>query len=363
MKQKKFLALGMATVMAFSSTMMVLADDATDAENATGTVTVSGGLEGYASTDKFVVTLPTTDEIKLKLDPQELLLATQSSAKVDENAMATGYGKKVLFASGDDYVTTSPDIAVVNKSTYAVDVSVNATLSGLKDTSKGYDIKVKDSSVEDFDFGTDTAIAMTLTPSTATSTNGKLSSKTAVSADVKQLTDATAGVTVTETLEPISTLSDAYAFSKGDSGYSYALKSDVSAVAFNAVSFNLSGSVNISTKADWTKFNENSGAITLKLTYSVKKHTDAYTSTTALSSTNRKIEFTNLPADETVTSMVVVSNFAPTGVAWTAGNQYTVTGSGTSLVYTVNAAPITNNVGGTLTITYKSGHTDIISIN
>ena len=98
MKQKKVLAMSMATIMAFASTGMVFADDVTDASKATGSVDGTGTIEGYAETDVFTVTLPTTKKVDFKIDPQELLKAISSSDTLDGTAFSTptdGYGKTV----------------------------------------------------------------------------------------------------------------------------------------------------------------------------------------------------------------------------------------------------------------------------
>lgn len=275
MKQKKVLAMSMATIMAFASTGMVFADDVTDASKATGSVEGNGSIEGYADTDVFTVTLPTTSTINFKIDPQELLKATNSSDTIDTVAFGsadTGYGKKVLF-QGDPttaYTSTSADIAVVNKSTFDVDVNINAKVTGLtkEDDSKGYSIALTDS---DDNFGSDTAMTLALTPTTYTLTDTTASNQQAGSATY--LTDAEEGVTLTTTVAKSDNVKDAYTFDKSSGSYKYQLQADVSSIPFKAVKFNLAGTVN--TTANWKNFSEDSSkALKVALTYSVTKHVD-----------------------------------------------------------------------------------------
>lgn len=276
MKQKKVLAMSMATIMAFASTGMVFAADTTDVSKATGSVNGNGTIEGYADTDVFTVTLPTTDTINFKIDPQELLKATNSTDTIDTTAFgsaADGYGKKVLFqdkTTTTAYTSTSADIAVVNKSTFDVDVNINAKVTGLtkEDASNGYSIALTDS---DDNFGSDTAMTLALTPTTYTVTNDAASAEQA--GEATYLTDAEEGVTLTTTVAKSDKVKDAYTFDKSSGSYKYQLNADVSTIPFKAVKFNLAGTVN--TTANWKNFSEDtSKALTVALTYSVTKHAD-----------------------------------------------------------------------------------------
>lgn len=275
MKQKKVLAMSMATIMAFASTGMVFAEDVTDASKATGSVDGTGTIEGYADTDVFTVTLPTTNAINFKIDPQELLKATNSTDTIDTVAFGSasdGYGKKVLFQGNPTtaYTSTSADIAVVNKSTFDVDVNINAKVTGLtkEDDSNGYSIALTDS---DDNFGSDTAMTLALTPTTYTLTDTTASNEQAGSATY--LTDAEEGVTLTTTVAKSDSVKDAYTFDKSSGSYKYQLKSDVASIPFKAVKFNLAGTVN--TTANWKNFSEDSSkALKVALTYSVTKHVD-----------------------------------------------------------------------------------------
>lgn len=275
MKLRKFMALGLVALLTMSQTIMAFATDTTDPELATGNTSGDGSLEGYVDTDVFTVTLPTAPTVDFKLDPQELLLVSAPAATLDGSVLATGYGNKILFADQTNYTTESASLDIVNKSTFSVDVTVNAKLSGLtkEDETNPYDIKVLDSTAEAFEFGDDTAIAMNLTTSAATSTNGTIAPVDPAVETTTALTDAADGVTVVSTVDSIDDIDTAYEIKYADSVYSYGLKDDVSAVPFKAVSLSLSGTLN--DKADWTNFSKDADpSLRVDITYSVAKHVD-----------------------------------------------------------------------------------------
>ena len=257
MKQKRVLAMSMATIMAFASTGMVFAEDVTDAAKATGSVDGTGTIEGYTETDVFTVTLPTTKKVNFKIDPQELLKAVSSSDTLDGTAFSVataGYGKTVLFqdeTSATKFTTKSADISVVNKSTFDVDVDVTAKVTGLtKEGENGYSIALMDKDAEDFAFGTATALTLSLTPTNYVLTDTVSSDDTAGTATA--LTNAESGVSTKVTIQKSDKVTDAYEFVSESGSYKYKLKADVSTIPFKAVKFNLAGTVN--TDADWTNF-------------------------------------------------------------------------------------------------------------
>lgn len=262
MRTKKLLALGMAAVMMLSSAVTVFAD-VDDPSDAHGTISGDGTLEGYVDKDVFTVTLPTTTDVDFKLDPQELMKAASVAATLDDASLSAGYGSTALFTvSTNKYASKSNDITVVNKSTFPVAVTINATLSGLSASANGYayDIAVTDeASLTD---NTNTAIAMKITE-----TDSSLSAN-----DYAFAADGT--VEITSTVDPIANIEDAYKVTVSANGtYLYGLKSagelaDAS-VSFNSVTYNLSGKVN--TEADWSDFNELDGSLAVEITYSIDK--------------------------------------------------------------------------------------------
>lgn len=358
MKTRKILAFGMATMLTLSSTVMAFAADETT-DPASGSVNGSGSLEGYVDKEVFTVTLPTTADVNFKLDPQELLLATSSSAQLDNAALAAGYGDKVLFVDSTNYLSKSKDITVVNKSTFDVDVEVNAKLSGLtKDGDGGYAIQVMDASADDFDFGTDTAITMALTPSTNTITGTQ--EGTAVAGTATYLTDATAGVTVKETVAVSDDVDDAYKVTGTSGSYSYGIDATAAAtVAFNEVVFNLSGTVN--TAADWTNFSKDSAAaLAVQVTYKVTKHVDG---PQVSMDANGKITISNLTADKNIigyanitmtaddTSYALASSTSTfDGTNWTADG-------GTAVFQLTNKYAVWNGKTVTVTVALTDGTT------
>lgn len=350
MKQRKLLAMGMATLMAMSSTVMAVAADETS-QPATGKVDIDGTLEGYVDLDVFTVTLPTTNTMAFKIDPQGLLFSTigSSNLKVGDSEDAVSaptdktYAENILFKStkagaGDnDYVTKSAPITIVNKSTFAVDVTVEAKLSGLTKTGEnGYDVKVVDpSAVEDgktFKFGDETAIYMSLTPTPGTIADTTITAGTPAAASY--LTSDAKGVKIVNTVDPVDdALDTVYDIKKGGDGkYTCTIKADVSSIDFKEVSYTLSGKVN--TAADWTNFSKDETAkLSVAVTYSVSKHSDAPASplsVSTISTANNSFTFT-LPEGATAIKSMVASKVAGGTVTLTtthyklSGNTVTIT--------------------------------------
>ena len=321
MKQKRVLAMSMATIMAFASTGMVFAEDVTDAAKATGSVDGTGTIEGYTETDVFTVTLPTTKKVNFKIDPQELLKAVSSSDTLDGTAFSAataGYGKTVLFqdeTSATKFTTKSADISVVNKSTFDVDVDVTAKVTGL---TKGYSIALMDKDAEDFAFGTATALTLSLTPTNYVLTDTVSSDDTAGTATA--LTNAESGVSTKVTIQKSDKVTDAYEFVSESGSYKYKLKADVSTIPFKAVKFNLAGTVN--TDADWTNFSKDtSSALKVDLTYSVSKHVEVTTPVFTAGTTKGTINYTSGSGDTALASIVSIK-MTNRGTAYDGFNAY-----------------------------------------
>ncbi|MFQ9192864.1 MAG: hypothetical protein ACLR6A_00540 [Candidatus Gastranaerophilaceae bacterium] len=325
MKQKRVLAMSMATIMAFASTGMVFAEDVTDAAKATGSVDGTGTIEGYTETDVFTVTLPTTKKVNFKIDPQELLKAVSSSDTLDGiafSAATAGYGKTVLFqdeTSATKFTTKSADISVVNKSTFDVDVDVTAKVTGLtKEGENGYSIALMDKDAEDFAFGTATALTLSLTPTNYVLTDTVSSDDTAGTATA--LTNAESGVSTKVTIQKSDKVTDAYEFVSESGSYKYKLKADVSTIPFKAVKFNLAGTVN--TDADWTNFSKDtSSALKVDLTYSVSKHVEVTTPVFTAGTTKGTINYTSGSGDTALASIVSIK-MTNRGTAYDGFNAY-----------------------------------------
>jgi len=366
MKKRKLLSLGMAALLVISSTFAAFAEEATSAP-ATGTIEGSGSLEGFVDKDVFVVTLPTTPNADFKIDPQELLLATKGSSnlKLDGSDMVAGYGDDILFI-GDgagNYLSESKNISIVNKSTFAVDVSVGAKLTGLtkandSDGKGGYTIDVigKDAS-----FATNTAIKMKLT---ATLTNGDGTEYVLTDGDGNEidttvyLDNSTAGVTNTVKLDATADLTKAYEYKKSEQGvYSYGLKADLSQAKFNTATFNLSGTVNAT--ADWTNFSKDSSAdLSVTITYSIAKagegtgsgggeevtYETAYQVTTSSSTGDTLIGIANVASNGQITTASKIANVK--------NNDETVAYSHHSTKYCIKIAKANWSAGDVITFEY-----------
>ncbi len=311
MKLKKFIALGMAGLLTMSCATVALAADVTDPSAATGNVTGEGDLEGYVDKNVFTVTLPTVTTVQFVLDPQELILATlpeSSAPELDGAAFATGYADKILFKDGTNYKTKSSDITVVNKSTFDVDVTIGAKITGLTKTGDGgYDVKVVAS---DADFGSDTAISMALTPSTNTLTGTTEGTPTAGTPVALDGTDA--GITTVSKVAVSTDVDNAYEVTKSGDAYSYSMKADVSGVAFNEVTFNLSGKLNKT--ADWTNFNKDTTAkLSVGITYSVAKHVDNAAPTFTAGTGRGTIDYTKGAGNDGLASIKSITMVTPGG--------------------------------------------------
>lgn len=301
MRNKKLLALGMASLMMVSSISTVFAADATDAASATGSIEGNGGIVGFIDKDVFTVSLPTVANIDFTIDPQELLLVGTPDATLDGSQIATGYADKVLFKDTTNYLTKTKDITIVNKSTYDVDVTLDVSVTGLtKDGDDPYTINLVDTSADGYEAGTNADMSLTVTPTTGTSTDG--GDVTGSAGTAVAITDA-AGTSIKTTIAAISDIEDAYEVKYASQTYSYGLKDDVSTVAFNAVAYNLSGTVN--TAADWTNFNKDTAkALKATIAYTVDKHEDG--PKVVMDSTG-KITISNLTAAQNVANYASVS--------------------------------------------------------
>lgn len=263
-KTKKLVALGLVAAMVMSSSVATFAAQATEAP-VNGEASGDGSLEGYVDKNVFTVDVPADQTIDFKLDPQELLLATNSTAKIDGKAMTKGYGANVLFTDGSDFTTESKGYTVVNLSTMPVSVEATAKLTNLTGGTgdDAYDVKV----VEDVADATTTAISMKLTPSTGTQKGTTFT--TGPAATAISLTDAASGVAITNTVPAIDNLDAAYEVTGTTGSYQYKLKTDVNAVTFEAITFNLSGEVK--TDADWASFNKSSTPLKVEVVYTIDK--------------------------------------------------------------------------------------------
>lgn len=250
---KTRIALMLAVIMVMGSCLTSYA-----AETASGSVTGSGELEGTVSTDVWNVVLPATvsgdTTYDFILDPEGLIAETEA-AKYNGKVFTGDTGLFFANASGNDvsgYSNTSDQKTIVNKSSYAVDITITATVSGT-DVS-GSDTPLAINETGSFVSDNDNSVYLALTDGTQTQSVKK----------------ATKVATMTST---VSGAPDVYEYvydvTAGD--YAYVLKQDASGNDFQDYSFNLTGACNKS--ADWSDFEE--AAPIVEIVYSVQKHADA----------------------------------------------------------------------------------------
>lgn len=303
MRNKKLLALGMASLMVMSSTCVAFADDTTT-NPAGDTITGNGSIEGYIVQDVFTVTLPTVTNVSFKMDPQELLRLSGSSTTIDGTAAsdmdADSYGSKVLFEKDSNLLTSSEDITIVNKSSYDVDVKVDISFTGLsKDGEDGYTIGIVDKNADDYTAGTNTDIYMSLTTTSGTLLNTTETKDTA-NATTKAIGSATYSATTTIGAAPEA----AFEVTGTDKdSYKYTLIGDTSAITFNQVTYNLSGDLNVA--ADWTNFNaDDAAALGFTFVYSVDKHVNGLSDGDTV----------NVASGETTKTLTIAGDSAPVSI-------------------------------------------------
>lgn len=131
---KKLVAMTLAGAMALAP-MTAFAADTTQAP-ASDSTTGTGSVEDWVDTDVFCVVLPTTtgNEFNFILDPQDLITKTSGakySGKTFDSSAKGLYFANVAGSPAKDYSGTSDKLKVINKSTGDVDVSLEATVTGL----------------------------------------------------------------------------------------------------------------------------------------------------------------------------------------------------------------------------------------
>ena len=234
--KKRLLALTLAATMVMGSSATAFADE--------GSQTGTGDIEGIVNTDVFSVALPTaTDETySFILDPQGLIEATESAAY----SGATFEGDNLYFKTSDStYGDTSAVLTAVNKSSFGVDISLKATLTG-------YDGLTVASSADDATSDTeDPAIylaikkeAGTVAHDATTPYSIDLTYSATSEAIVESEGVAAANVTMALAAPAADTNSkSAYVYSYAGDEYSYELNNAWEG-EFNGVAFALTGAIN-----------------------------------------------------------------------------------------------------------------------
>ncbi len=302
MKFKKIMATTLSMAMIIGSSMSVLAEEAATSGETTGT----GEVEGYVTTDVFSFILPTdtNNAFNFILDPQGLIAATEQAAysgKTFED------GATLFFANSDgdtNYSSASDEFTITNKSSMAIDVSVNATLTGID----GITMASSDAFTAD-----DTTASMYLALVSGETENALTSS----------------GASLTGTID--ATDESAFEYTYADGAYSYGLKADTSEITFGTYTFNMVGACN--QYGDWSELTE--AAPTVGVVWSVAEHVD----NAAPSIATKEYELT-ADTPVTVNMSFGAGELAATGVA---SVSYTLSGSTGSLagLYTIEGNILT----------------------
>lgn len=151
MRTKRFLSVVLSAAMIAGSSVTALAATETTSP-AHGTLTGKGSMEGIVDLDVFRVDVPTTPasgatDLDFIMDPQELIKATDGKRYLSTNTANTSgisVNSKSDIEMGTVYFVTSDNatgatklsqksktLEIVNKSSTAVDVSVNAVINSL----------------------------------------------------------------------------------------------------------------------------------------------------------------------------------------------------------------------------------------
>lgn len=254
---KRMTAMMMAAAM-MSTPVVSMAADVTEQSSASGGVTAEGELKDYVNKEAFRVVLPTqTGTQEFILDPQGLLNIA------DDDTFSIGKGAVYFENTGDIYSNTSDPFVILNKSSYAVDVSfaVDVTLP------TGVSFAAEES---DLDTATTPMVYLTMKEAGGTDvvlTSGPNAYPVQQAAAVPEASGSDKGYEIKNTGSSI----DDYAFTYGLSeGFA---DSDVKPEGKK--SFTLTGACDQT--ADWSavKGLESGNKVTASITWKVEKHEEA----------------------------------------------------------------------------------------
>lgn len=315
-KFKKYMAVTLATVLTLSTSVMALAG-----------ITGEGGLEGTVDTDVYSVILPTeadnVADLDFILDPEQLIANTDAEKY---GGVEFEEGATLFFANGvsdnTTYSSKSDDLTVVNKSTFDVDVTVSATVTGADDITL----------TDDSTFADDTSASVYL----------------ALVDDENEVAITSSGASIKTQVDKAPAGAYEYSWSE-EKGYEYKLSVSANDMEFPEYSFNLTGASN--SAGDWSELEEI--APTVEVTWEIKEHKDnAAPSIATTAVTYSKANGVNISVDlgggelgaTGITSVDTVA--AGKKYPWTTG--YTLTGS--TLKFDSTAAINTLAVGQSRTV-------------
>ena len=248
---KKLMAFAMVAVM-MANPMSALAAQTTTEETTTpakGSADASGNVEDFVDTTIFKVVLPTSADgvFNFKMDPQGLIAKTSGEAlegATYEDDATVLFNTASADAASGDWKSKSKYIEVLNRGTVAVNVSVEATVTGLS--------TIKMASSDSFTSG-DAAVPELYLAFTA---SGDASGDAMENKGKSPVAILTTNEKTSATINAVLPAADAslyeFTWASGD-GYSYDLTSGNAsgdASTFPDYSFALTGACN--PYADWT---------------------------------------------------------------------------------------------------------------
>lgn len=227
LKIKKFAAFAMTAVMAVAFPASVSAEELGHGDEKTGV----GEVEGSVKQDIYQVVLPTVTEdmFNFIIDPQGLINKTDGAAydgKTFEEG-GTLFFERKDGKSEEDYSSTSDAITITNRSSMAIDVSVEVSVEA--ESLEGITL------TDDKEFQDDTGASLYLAL-----TDGE--TVTPISTD---------GVSMTVTVDASPEGAYEYAYDEESGEYTYEMSSDLSGIEFPEYSFQLVGAAN--GKGDWSE--------------------------------------------------------------------------------------------------------------
>ena len=313
-KFKKYVALAMATILAFSLNMVALA--------AGGSSTGDGEFEGSVQTDVFEVEVPTSaaeGTYDFILDPENLIKQSieNGQAKDDytEEKFPNAYSMYFANVSGNSvsvngtYTNTSDPIKAVNKGSTDVDVKITAELTELEG------ITVTD----DKTFADDTSASIYLAIKDTAATPNEVAM------------DEEGSATLTASMEGTDESNFQVVYDSTNDKYVYELKDDVDESEFSTYEFRLTGAAN--TAGDWSADGIVAGSV--EVTWDFSQHSDSVAFATLMyNASSDRIVFRPVAGENVVASKLTSVTVDGASKTFVVSSQGSVTVSGSPTVGT-----------------------------
>jgi hypothetical protein len=276
-------------------------DDIKDAEGTT-TTTGTGKVEGIVDKDVLAYVLPTSNnEFDFTLDPQGLIDATKTSTGAQIATSAAG-GTLFFTDSDSKYNNTSAALTIYNAGTTKIDVTLNATVTGLTKDNATIALNT------DKTFANDTSASIYLGVITKVGT-GSADAAVAITED---------GVSITKTLDAVA--SSKYETTKSGDTYSYSRVSGFSAATDGVpMTVSLEGASNsAASTADWQAVSAVKPGV--DIVWTVEKHVDGpnFRSTSKGVITYKADEVTSIKSIKIEDGGVLYDGYNAYGKNWSA---------------------------------------------